>query len=255
MEKFNKLPLQQKLVVLVVVMGAVGGLFWYSLISPFDEQLAQAAQERTTKQGEIDKLKAENAKDKTADRKAERDRLERERKEFEEMLPKKEELEKFITGINETARNAGLTILSFEKGAQNEQDYYLEIPISMEVSGTFREFIGFLRTISEKDRRVVNIRDLKIATESLPVEALVAKYEIQRREEFAEGQTVKELSDAQRLMLLVRAHEEAIQAGQPLKAKFVAYVFTYSGKPASEAAAQKNAQKLETRKTRRKGKQ
>lgn len=254
MEQFNKLPLQQKIVVMLVVMGAVAGLFWYALIMPFDEQKAQAATQRNTVQQEIDKLKAENAKDKTADRKVEKDKLEGERKAFEEMLPKKEELEKFITGINETARNAGLTILSFEKGLLNEQDYYQEVPISMEVTGTFREFIGFLRTISEKDRRVVNIRDLKLSTEDLPIQDLLTKYETQRKEEIPEGMPVKELSDAQKLMQLVRANEEAIQAGQPLKAKFVAYVFTYTGKPASDAAAQKNAQKLEAKKNRRKGK-
>lgn len=254
MEQFNKLPFQQKIAVMLAAMAAVAGLFWYALISPFDEVKAQAAQTRNTVQQEIDTLKAENAKDKTADRKKEKETLEGERKAFEEMLPRREELEKFITGINETARNAGLTILSFEKGVQNEQDYYLEVPISMEVAGTYREFIGFLRTISEKDRRVVNIRDLKMSTEDLPIQELITKYETQRKEEHPDGVAAKELSEAGKLMQLVRANEEAIQAGQPLKAKFVAYVFTYTGKPASDAAAQQNAQKLEARKTRRKAK-
>ncbi|MFT7621528.1 MAG: type IV pilus assembly protein PilO [Myxococcota bacterium] len=243
MDKFNELPFPQKVLILVVTMAIVAGLFWYSMIMPLDDAMMARAGERTGMQNEVAKLRQTLAPDKDRDLDIEMVKLEEERNRFEEMLPKKEELVKFITSLSETAKNAGLQLQSFNKGPPAVQDYYLEIPIKMEVQGTFRELIGFMRTIAERDRRVVNIRELQITTGKMETDAILARMEKERSERFvsmdAQDQAQQQLSPLQRLMMRLKAEEEAISRGVPLEAKFVAYVFTYTGELAPPNAAAK----------------
>ena len=245
MEQFNNLPLPQKLAILLVAMAAVAGLFYYAMIMPLHTAAQAAEAEAKRLQDEVAKIQKEAEKVKPGDIEAKKKAMEEQKQAFKERLPVKEELETFIIGISDAARNAGLKVVSFNKGHWGEQNFYLEIPIEMEVRGTYRELIGFLRTISEKDRRIVNVRDVKIERLDLPVKSLITKYEKQRREELGGVKTdamgkrmyvgvVKPLDEAGRLMQVVRAYEESVERGVQLSAKFTAYVFTYTGKEATE---------------------
>ncbi len=269
MEQFNALPFPQKVAALVVAMAVVAGLFYYAMIIPIDEQVANNEQQRLVVQGEVDKLREELKDNKDRDIVGESEKLNAERIAFEEMLPKKEELPKFITGLSEIAKNAGLKLKSFSKGQPNEQDFYLEIPITMEVLGTYRELIGFLRTISEKDRRVVNIRNLTIDRTKLNVTKILARYRERHQIEQAGAQShfkqknwvpgqkriivapKAATSPLHKLMELVKAYEEAIAGGVPLEAKFTAYVFAYTGKKAGKEAKQQNENRVKSRQDRR----
>ena len=232
MEQFNALPFPQRVGILVGAMVAVAGLFYYSLIIPLDEAKAAAVQGKEGLATDIAALK-ERAGDYTPEQLAkEKADLEAEKKRFQNLLPRRKELEKFITSISETARNAGLQLISFKKGDLASRDYYMEIPIEMEVNGTFRELIGFLRTISEKDQRIINIRNMAINRGPLPVEEIVAAYAKRRAEETPEGVGRIELDPAAKLMEMVRAHEDAIQQGVKLKVTFTAHVFSYTGEKA-----------------------
>lgn len=251
MEQFNQLPLPQKVGVLVGVMALVAGLFYYALIIPLDEERLNVEQQKQMMQNELTALQTATKEATSIDRTARLEELTGEKERFENMLPKSDELVKFITGLSEIAKNAGLRIVRVQKDPPREQDYYLEIPIQMSVRGTYRELIGFLRTVSEKDRRVVNIRNLTIERGRLVVEELLEKYERNRREETPDGVTLRSLSPLQRLMQLVRANEEVISRGVQLQAKFTAFVFTYTGQPASKEAAQRIRQQREARRERR----
>ena len=46
MEQFNSLPFPQKVAALVVAMAVVAGLFYYAMIIPIDEQVANNEQQR-----------------------------------------------------------------------------------------------------------------------------------------------------------------------------------------------------------------
>ena len=107
----------------------------------------------------------------------------------------------------------------------------------MEVQGTYRELIGFMRAVSKEGQRVINLRNLELELGKLPVDAIVRKFEQRQREETPEGVEVPALDPVAKQMQLVRAHEEVIANGVQLKASFVAYVFSYTGVHASKDAA------------------
>lgn len=239
MEQFNVLPFQQKIAILVGVSVALAGLFYYSQILPIQEETTQAEQTQAQQKGEVAKLKGELAKDKTLDRKKAREDLEAERERFAEMLPKAEELVRFITNISDTANSAGLRVTSFEKGGLIEYDYYDELPIHMEVTGTYRTLVGFLQTIAGKDKRVVNIRNLSINRDKLPIGILVAKYMSDWKLRQPEYLRNSKLTEGQQRTWRARAYDELVERGVPISATFTAAVFTYTGKPASATALAK----------------
>jgi len=246
MEQFNVLPFQQKIAVLVGVSVALAGLFYYSQILPIQDEAQQSEQNQAQMKSEVSKLKAELAKSKVQDRKKAREDLEAERSRFAEMLPKAEELVRFITNISDTANAAGLSVSSFEKGDVVEYDYYLELPIEMEVSGTYRTLVGFLQTIAGKDKRVVNIRNLQISRDKLPIGPLVAKYQADWKARQPEHLRGRKLTEGQQRTWRAKAYDELVERGVTLSATFTAAVFTYTGKPAGATALGKMRDKQKT---------
>lgn len=237
MERFNALPTPQKLGVMVGSMALLVGLFYYSTIMDFDDQRANNETQKQLLSSQVDKLKKEVKDNKLAPLKKKNEELLARQKGFERQLPRAEDLERFITGISQTARNSGLELLSFKKGRPIENHYYQEVPIEMAVQGTYRELIGFMRAVSKEGQRVINLRNLKLELEKLPIDGIVGKFEQRRREATPEGVEVKDLDPVAKQMQLVRAHEEVIANGVQLKANFVAYVFSYTGVHAGKNAA------------------
>ena len=237
MERFNALPTPQKLGVMVGCMALLAGLFYYSMIMDLDDQRANNETQKQQLSSQIDELKKEVKDNKIAPLKKKNEELLARQKGFEKQLPRAEDLERFVTGISQTARNSGLELLSFKKGRPAENHYYQKIPIEMEIQGTYRELIGFMRAVSKEGQRVINLRNLELELGKLPVDAIVRKFEQRWREETPEGVEVPALDPVAKQMQLVRAHEEVIANGVQLKASFVAYVFSYTGVHASKDAA------------------
>ncbi len=236
MDKFNKLPFVQKVAILVGVLAALAGLFYYAIITPEEEAMAEAVRKQRTEEEALAKLQKEAAAVKPEDLVKEKGELEAEKLQYQEMLPKTEELVKFISGLSETARAAGLDLMSFEKKAPTVMDFYLEVPISMSVRGTFRELIGFLRAVAEADRRVVNIRNLDLRTTNPDVGPYLAKYNQQRLDAMPRGWTARPLTETQIRMDKARAHDEMVAEGIPIDAKFDAVVFVHTGKELDEGS-------------------
>ena len=229
MDAFNKLPFPQKVAMLVAALAAIAGLFYYSMITPIEEAIVQAQTKEKNLKTELEKLQKEAAARKPDELVKEKQALEDEKLSYVEMLPKSAEMVKFISGLSETATSAGLELVSVEKGKPSNRNFYMQIPIMMVVSGTYRELIGFMRAVAEKDRRVVNIRNLKIKAPELDVTPLMARYMNQRSESLPKGWSLRPMNETQVQMDKLRAMDELVVAGVELEASFDAFVFLYTG--------------------------
>ena len=252
MEEFSKLPFAQKVAILFAVLGLVGFLLWFSLISPVEEEIASKQKNAQRARADLDAEKknyeaalAAIGGNANVDVAVEEQKLADEKLVFEAMLPRSEELVDFITGISDVARASGLTLLEFEKGKVEQMNYYNQVAINMRVEGSYRAFVGFIRQVAEKDRRVVNIRDLKIDIKAPKVDPLMAKYVNQRKAKMSadDPRKGKEINPLQLRHDRVRAYEEATEKGASMSASFTAYVFVYTGQELSGEAAQALAQK------------
>ena len=260
MEEFGKLPFVQKVAVLIVVLGLLGFLLWFSLISPVEDEILLKQQNAQRARSELDAEKknyeaalAAVGGDKTIDVAAEQRKLEDEMGAFEALLPRSEELVDFITGISDVARASGLTLLEFEKGKVEQMNYYDQVAIKMSVEGSYRAFVGFIRQVAEKDRRVVNIRELDIDITPIDIQPLMNKYISQRMAKMTpdDPRRGKAPEGLQLRHDRVRAYEEASEKGASISATFVAHVFVYTGKElqgaAADALVQREARKRATR--------
>jgi type IV pilus assembly protein PilO len=230
MDRFNKLPFPAKLGILIAALGAIAGLFYYTMITPIDESLKQSKGKENGLKAELEKLQKEAEAVKPDELVQRKLKLEKERLGYEELLPKTEELVKFISGLSETAKTAGLELISFEKGLAEERNFYMQIPIKMGVQGTYRELIGFFRAIAEVDRRVVNIANLKITSNEPDVSPYLIKYQEQRADSIPTGFILRPLTPTQLAMDKLRAYDEIVAGGIAIDASFTAYVFLYTGK-------------------------
>jgi Tfp pilus assembly protein PilO len=255
-DKFNKLPLEQKIGVVLAGMAVFAGLIWYALIAPIEEEMAASLAQKNTMNEQIKKLRTFIQTSNVKDRPGEKKKLEAEKAAFETMLPRRERLAQFITEVADIAREAGLNLRDIRRGEFGQQDYYLEIPIHMSVQGRFGQLTGFFQTLAEAGEkqeggRVVNIRNLVIETMSLGIGERLTVFRQQRTKAgLGVGKDVNEQHIKK--VDTLRAYDDVLRSGVQLKASFDAYVFTYTGEEATPEAARENESRLKEIHERRK---
>ncbi len=85
-------------------------------------------------------------------------------KEFQKalkILPNEREIPSLLAGISQLGVDSNLQFRLFSPGKEEVKNFYVEIPVSMEVGGRFREVILFLDKISRMER-IVNIVDISL---------------------------------------------------------------------------------------------
>ncbi|MCF8143087.1 MAG: type 4a pilus biogenesis protein PilO [Deltaproteobacteria bacterium] len=77
------------------------------------------------------------------------------------ILPNEREIPSLLAGISQLGVDSNLQFRLFSPGNEALRNFYVEIPVSMEVGGRFREVILFLDKISRMER-IVNIVDISL---------------------------------------------------------------------------------------------
>ncbi len=78
------------------------------------------------------------------------------------MLPKKSEIPDLLEGITWAGKDSGLSFPIFQPGRESVKSIYAEVPISLSMSGTFRQLLTFLKRVGEMPR-IVDIKDLSLS--------------------------------------------------------------------------------------------
>ena len=127
------------------------------------------------KYNQMDLLKSqrENLKKQLVTAKDKARRLEKYRKEMADVkgrfnaamkaLPDKKEIPSLLASVSQAGRDAGLAFLLFQPKSEVNKEFYAEIPVQIEVTGTYHQTALFFDKVSRLSR-VVNIKDIKINT-------------------------------------------------------------------------------------------
>ena len=78
-------------------------------------------------------------------------------------LPSKAEMETLLVDINQAGLGRGLQFGLFRPGAEAPKDFYAELPITIKLTGTYRDLGAFTGDVA-KLSRIVTLNDLDIAT-------------------------------------------------------------------------------------------
>lgn len=163
MDQLKNLKPEHKLLLAILGLGLVAGLYYYLVIMDLDAQLAGTT-------GRLKQLTAEKNSYKDFKGNVEIERLKeryaqvlRQIEENKKILPDEARLAEFIHSLETDAEEAGVTILSYEPGSGEGMEFYEELPVDMEVRGTYVQLVRFLKLMAEPKKRLANVRDLEFA--------------------------------------------------------------------------------------------
>ncbi len=245
-EQFFKLPPAQRAAVIAAVLAVMAVGLYFLIVDP---ELARA-QDATTK---LEKFDKDIAALKLLASPAEQERLRKLREELVEtdkenrkMLPAADEIPDFIDNVQNDAKAVGLQVRKFERLAEDSWDLYNTIPIKMAVEGNTKQLIQFMRIYAGPDRRMINIRDLVV--EQIPDDLGAIKtrnakmHPVEKDENGKDIVTAKGTTPEDQLREHIELLKLARESSQ-VRASFVAYAFTWTGRPA-KAEAGKSAAKV-----------
>ena len=154
-----RLPLAGQLAVaLVVALMICGGFYWFYYSKALDEQ-KRKEQQLAELQKQIRALEA------TANRLPEFQRevqaLEARLETLKRILPPEKEMPDLMRRVQYLAAQSSLAIRKFTPTNTSQREFYLEVPVNVEVEGTYHNLGAFFDRISRMSR-LVNIGNVKI---------------------------------------------------------------------------------------------
>lgn len=160
----NMPPLQRNLIggALVLVVLALVVYFGYlpkaDQVDKLQDELAQLNSEVTiyrAKVKKLDELLAEN------------DRLQHQLAEQRRQLPEQNEVADLLKQVSDAGARSGLVFRLWRPGkpAANPSGLYLELPVEVEVSGSYHQVGVFFEKVAHLDR-IVNISDVRMSPDT-----------------------------------------------------------------------------------------
>lgn len=162
-DKFNSYPLGQRVLGLIGLMALIGLGWWVGLYSPLQDDI-------TGTQAQLTELQREQARLAELKRKrarviAEIETLERQLLIAREQLPQNDQIPSLLQKVHNQAKTAGLDIDRFERLPDVMKEHYVEIPVKMNLSGTYDELANFFFYVGRMTR-IVNVRDIELSRQS-----------------------------------------------------------------------------------------
>ena len=158
----TKLPLAGQLGVSILLAALIcGGFYWFYYSDALDQQKRKEAQ-LAELQKQIRALEA------TANRLPEFQRevqaLEARLETLKRILPPEKEMPDLMRRVQYLAAQSSLGIRKFTPAPTAQREFYTEVPVSIDVEGTYHNLGAFFDRISRMSR-LVNIGDVKIASQ------------------------------------------------------------------------------------------
>jgi type IV pilus assembly protein PilO len=80
-------------------------------------------------------------------------------------LPNDKQLEVLLADISNLGKTSGVEIKSFKRGDERVRDFYSEVPINVQIEGTYHEIAKFFDSVSRLPR-IVNMGELNMKVAS-----------------------------------------------------------------------------------------
>lgn len=153
-------PLGPRIVILLGMFVALLALAaWFGWTAQYEDLEAKQLEEVKLKDDWLNKKKQAVNLDAFRNQLAE---IERSFGALLKQLPNAAEMETLLVDINQSGLGRGLQFELFKPGAEVSKDFYAELPIQINVSGSYHDFGAFSGDIA-KLSRVVTLNDISVA--------------------------------------------------------------------------------------------
>lgn len=173
-EKVGKIKMSVRVLILVGTIVALAGAFIWFFYIPKTTEITdmEKRNQKLSKELAVVKKRAQNLEE--FEKKFERVNLQ-----FEEalkILPDSKEIPSLLTNITKLGREAGLEFLLFNPQAERSQGFYIEIPVSIRVSGSYHRVAQFFDKVGRMDR-IVNILNVSMKPQEVLSTELITSCE------------------------------------------------------------------------------
>jgi len=197
-------PPHQKLAIMGAMVLVVAVLDWTYLYGPSQRALTDLQAEVSQRRTELDSKRS-----KTDARAAlERDLrdLGAELKRAQARLPDQREIANLLDNVAASGRQAGLEITLFRQKPEVPHDFYAEVPVEMQMRGTYQDVALFLDHVKRLDR-IVNVANIQLTKPRLEGERMLL-------DAACTATTFRFLDEAERQKLEEKKKNEQKQAGK-----------------------------------------
>jgi len=160
LSEIGEMPFAVKLIIILIVCAGIGAGVYYYLIQDQFVRLDKA----TAQEAEL-KRQFEDKQAKAVNLESYKQQLKEMEDTFGAMLrqlPDKTEVPDLLVDVSQTGLAAGLEFKLFQPQGEVPREFYAELPISIEVEGTYHEFGEFISGIAALPR-IVTVHDIQIS--------------------------------------------------------------------------------------------
>ncbi len=154
MERNPKLAIAAAVLVVPVI------LFYFLVYSPNTTKIAKAQRQVRGLEKDLREIKEKAAR--LGEHKRLLAEIEAEYEQASVVIPDNKEIPSLLSSISSEGSASGLDIISFVPGAEVGKDFYAEIPVKLQVTGTYHNLGHFLDTVS-KMPRIVNVSSVALS--------------------------------------------------------------------------------------------
>ena len=162
-EKIEELSKLQRLGIFIGILLALLSGFGYFSVYPKLEQIDSLKSQLAQAQLELNKAKQNAAQ--LNEWRSKMITKEAEYREVMRALPESAEIPSLLAGISQAGKDAGLEFLLFQPKAEIRQEFFAEIPVDINVSGSYHQVAVFFEKVSNLPR-IVNIRDIRMTPQA-----------------------------------------------------------------------------------------
>ncbi len=158
-EKMERLTKIQRIVIYAVTLLVIVGVSYWFFFRPKYDTIEQLDKRLVAIQAELAKAK-KNAQE-LNDWRSKMKQKETQYRTVMRALPEKEEIPSLLAGISQAGKDAGLEFLLFQPKPESVKGFYAEIPVDINVAGTYHQVAVFFDKVANLPR-IVNIRNIKM---------------------------------------------------------------------------------------------
>jgi type IV pilus assembly protein PilO len=158
-EKIEKIKTAHRILIFVGTIVLLGGLFVWLVAWPKTDEIAKKRQEIQGLDQKIHQAKI-RAKD-LPKFEAELKEVNAQFKEALRLLPNEREIPSLLRNITQLGTEARLDFRYFSPQKERAKEFYYEIPVAIEVSGSYHDVASFFDAVGRMER-IVNILDVSM---------------------------------------------------------------------------------------------
>lgn len=158
-EKLARIPRVQRIGLYVAFYVILAAGYWALLYLPASSELGELA---TAQAGLIEQLRQVKDRAKNKDKfEAEVNALMYDLKQAMKELPNDREIPGLLKGISSLGKKVGLEVRKFQPLAEVPREFVAEVPVALEVEGSYHEVAMFFDRLS-KMNRIVYVQDIEM---------------------------------------------------------------------------------------------